>query len=369
MPKRIGNLFERVCSFENLLVAFHKVERSRRYKPEILLFKENLEENIFRIQSQLRSGTWHPHPYHNFRIFEPKMRLISAPCVEDRMVQHAICNLIEPIIDSKFIYSSFACRKGKGMLGACQRIQRYLRQQPPGKTVYWLKLDFKKFFHSIPHETMKRRYRRYIKDKSVLYYLDTIIDSFPTGLPLGALTSQLGANLVNDALDHFLCDRCGVRYYARYMDDIAILSQDRDYLVGVFELVSAFAESELGTHLNMDKSMIRLAEFYRDRSSPPVEYGIDFAGYRVYRYYMKPRKKNVLAACRRFKKIKEQVEEGVIPKEKLDASVSSFMGYMKHCRWCGYADRALAYAGKVRVFIGKDPFAIDMEKEYFAFKN
>lgn len=361
MPKRIGNIADEVCSFDNLLLAFHDVERSRRYKPQILRFKDNFEENLFKLQDQLRNKTWRPHPYHNFIIFEPKMRLISAPCIEDRIVQHAICNLIEPIIDSRFIYSSFACRKGKGMLGACQRVQHYLRQQTPGKTVYWLKIDFKKFFHSIPHDTIKKRYRRYIKDEFILFYLDLLIDSFPTGLPLGALTSQLGANLVNDALDHFICDKCSVRFYARYMDDIVILSQDRDHLVQIFDLISVFAETELGTHLNMDKSMIKVAEYYRNEFASPVECGINFAGYVVYRYYMKPRKKNVLAACRRFKKMKKQVEEGKLPKEKLDASVNSFMGYMKHCRWCGYADRALDYAGKRRIFIGTDPFAIDLE--------
>lgn len=343
MPRTFSQLAEKVYSFDNLDQAFNEVRQGKRFNREILLFRENYEENLINLQNHLIWESWRPHGYRSFTIYEPKMRQISAPCVEDRIVHHALCRVVEPLFDSKMIYSSYACRKGKGMLAAAQRIKHYLRQQPE-ETVWYLKIDIHKFFHSIDHKVIKGQIRRVIQDQWVLRLMDRIIDSYYPGIPIGALTSQMLANVVLNSLDHYMTDHCAVRYYARYMDDICIISTDPEYLDKVFWVMETYIKNVLHLELNWSKSMIKVAEYRYTDSRPVLDAGIDFCGYRVHRWYMEPRRRNVRAAKHRFSKLAKEVDSGRIPEEKLAASVMSFTGYMKHCRWNKYARQAIKSA-------------------------
>jgi retron-type reverse transcriptase len=341
MPKTYNNLAHRVYDFENLDQSFNEVRRNgKRYKPEILRFRENYEENLINLQNKLIWGMWEPHEYREFTIYEPKMRKISAPLVEDRVVHHALCRVIEPLFDSKMIYGSYACRKGKGMLSAAKRVQHYIRQHPAGEDLYYLKIDFHKYFHSIPHPVLKQVFRKVIRDPWIIALMDKIIDSYPRGLPIGALTSQLMANVVLDQLDHHITDMCGVRFYARYMDDICIVSGNRRYLEMVFDEIEDFSTNELHLVLNDRKSLIKVAEYYYDDERKVFDSGIDFCGYGVHRSHLTPRKRNVRAAKKRHKKLARLVKEGSIPADKLQKSLDSFTGYMTHCRWDAAARRA-----------------------------
>ena len=344
MPKTHNNLASQIYSFENLDAAFHEMSKGMRSKHSVLEYRMNYEERIINLQNLLIWRMYQPKPYHEFIIHEPKMRKISAPDIEDRLVHHALCRVVEPLFDRRFIYSNFACRKEKGMLAAAKRVQHYIRQQPIGQDVYYLRMDFHKYFHSISHDVLKRLVRRVISDEFALWLFDTIIDSYPTGIPIGSLTSQLLANIVGDALDHHIYDQCGCRFYARYMDDIIIVSTDYDHLQCMFAEARQFSEEVLQLTLNENKSHIAVAEYRYDDGRKVFDPGIDFSGYIVHRYHLDPRKRNVIAAKRRFRKLSRLVSEGSIPEEKLHASVNSFTGYMRHCQWTPEAGKALNMA-------------------------
>lgn len=341
MPKTHNNLASMIYSFDNLDAAFHEMSKGMRSKHSVLEYRMNYEERIINLQNLLIWRMYEPKPYREFIIYEPKMRKISAPNIEDRLVHHALCRVVEPLFDRRFIYSNFACRQGKGMLAAAKRVQHYIRQQPDDRHVYYLRMDFHKYFHSIRHDVIKRLVRRVISDEFALWLFDSIIDSYQNGLPIGSLTSQLLANVVGDALDHHLCDQCGCKFYARYMDDVIIVSTDYDHLQCIFAEARRFSEEVLQLTLNEDKSHIAVAEYRYDDGRKVFDPGIDFSGYGVHRHRLDPRKRNVQAAKRRFRKLSRMVAEGMIPEDKLLASINSFTGYMKHCHWTAEAYRAL----------------------------
>ncbi len=98
MPKTHGNLAEKIYSFENLDAAFNEMSRGMRYTNAVLRYKENYEENIINLQNHLIWQSYQVRPYREFTIYEPKMRKISAPDIEDRLVQHALCRVMEPFL-------------------------------------------------------------------------------------------------------------------------------------------------------------------------------------------------------------------------------------------------------------------------------
>lgn len=344
MPNTHKHLAEKIYDFENLDLAFNEVRRNgKRYKGEMLRYRDNYEENLINLQNKLIWNMWKPHPYREFTIYEPKMRQISAPIVEDRIVHHALCRHIEPLFDQKFIYSSYACRRGKGMLAAAKRVQKYIRQHQAGETLYYLKIDFHKYFHSIDHAVLKAAIRRTIRDPWVLRLIYTIIDSYQNGIPIGALTSQLFANVLLDQLDHFITDTCGVKNYARYMDDICIVSKDEDYLQGIYESIEIYSTGKLNLVLNEEKSLVKVAEYYYSDRRKLFDSGIDFCGYGVHRNHLEPRRRNVKAAKKRLRKMLRMIREGKLEPGKLEASAASFRGYIKHCRWDLQTRRALGY--------------------------
>jgi len=167
-------------------------------KKYILNFSTNLEQELFLIQEQLIAGIFNFSPYRNFKVYEPKERIISAPCFRDVVVQHAIINIIEPIFDKTFINNSFACRKGKGTHKGLLEIKKIIQSKKPPK--YYLKQDVRKYFPSIDQIVLKQIISKRITDKKLLNLIFKIIDSYSfdlgnKGIPIGNLTSQLFANI------------------------------------------------------------------------------------------------------------------------------------------------------------------------------
>ena len=347
MPITYNNLAHLIYSYENLEAAFKEVSRSKNYQQAILEYKYNLEENLINLQNHLIWKTYRPRPYHCFIVYEPKERPISAPHIEDRIVHHALCRVVGPLFEKKMIYSSYASRVGKGSLAACKRVQRYIRQQPYGSNVYYAHLDFRKYFPSMPHATLRERVRRTIRDKWVLWLFDVIIDSFEPGMPIGSLTSQMLANVVADRLDHYICDELGVKYYARYMDDIIIVSTDAARLQSIIDAAQYFVTNILRHALNQRKTHVAVAEFYYDNGKV-FDAGIDFAGYRIHRHYLELRKRNVKQAKKRHRKIASRIAEGTATIKNFEESFNSFIGYAKHAQWDRFTYSAITDAVSVR---------------------
>ena len=240
--KRRGNLWPELISFANLHRAAMKARRGKRQRPDVLRFHFNLEQELWRLHDELSRRDYRPGPYRTFTIHEPKVRLISAASYRDRVVHHALCNVLEPVFERSLSFDSYSCRAGKGTHAAVDRCQEFARRYR-----YVLKADIRKFFPSIDHEILKAALRK-IKDHDVLWLAGLIIDHanpqervlqwFPgddlftplerqRGLPIGNQTSQFFANVYLDALDHFVKDRLRVPGYVRYCDDFLAFSDDK----------------------------------------------------------------------------------------------------------------------------------------------
>ena len=170
--KTYNHLFEQICSFENLLSAAKKAQKGKRSKQDVAMFNFRLEHELLKLQEELLNGTYQPGEYYEFYIFEPKKRMISAAPYRDRVVHHALCNVIEPIFDKSFIYDTYACRKGKGTHRAVERFTQFCR-----KNKYVLKCDIKKYFPSIDHEILYELICHKIRDRRTLWLIKLIIDS------------------------------------------------------------------------------------------------------------------------------------------------------------------------------------------------
>lgn len=318
--KRYKNLEEQILSYDNIVGAFHDTMRKMRYRIPMLWLYNNMEWVLIDTMDRLRDRTWRPRGFREFMIREPKLRMISAPAVTDRLVHHILCRVIEPLLDRRFVYDSYACRRGKGSLAACKRVQYHLRALGEDAETYVYRIDIRKYFHSIDHGVLKKIIRRHFADDFVLWLLDIIIDSYPRGIPIGSLTSQLLANVVLDQLDHHL--ECSS--YVRYMDDVVIVGTDPDKLREIQRKAEAYIHDVLKLEVNRNKTHISRYQHH-----------IDFAGYLITPWSLYPRKRNVKAAGRRLGKL------AWANPAKYEASLQSFFGYMKHCTWTRDASRAI----------------------------
>ena len=229
MVRRCGNLWEELTSFENLYRAARKARRGKRSKQAVEAFEFDLEKNLVALRRDLLERTYQAGPFRTFTITDPKPRLISAAPYLDRVVHHALCNVLEPIFERSFVFDSYACRRGKGTHAAVDRYTAFAR-----KNRYVLKCDVRKFFPSVDHAMLLGRLARKIKDPEVMWLAGMIVmhsnpqedvpgffpgdDLFTTlerrrGIPIGNQTSQFFANVYLDSLDHFVKERLGCHYY------------------------------------------------------------------------------------------------------------------------------------------------------------
>jgi RNA-directed DNA polymerase len=253
------NLFSQIVSFRNLLDAPHKAARGKRERPNVILFFSRLEDNLWDLHRELSDRTYRPGGYATFSIYRPKPRMISAAPFRDRVVHHALINVIGPLLERSFIHDSYANRTGKGTHRAIRRFQWFLRRQR-----YVLQCDIRKYFPSVDHEILKRMLHQRIADAGTRWLIDGIIDGSNDqefvcdyfsgdnlltpvvrrrGLPIGNLTSQFFANFYLSPLDHFVKENLGCRGYVRYVDDFALFSDSKPQLQEWRKDLSSFLES------------------------------------------------------------------------------------------------------------------------------
>ena len=315
------HILGRIYTIKNVLKAYQKARKCKRYRHEVLKFEANREMNCARAILDIKNGTYKAGRYFVFKVFEPKERLIMALPFYDRVIQHAIVNIIEPIFEKRFVFHSYACRKDKGAHAASDTLSRWLYnlQIKQGKKIYAIKADIHHYFQSIDHEVLKQEVRRYISDKAVLKLLDHIIDHngiYPdgVGIPVGNLTSQLFANVYLNILDHYIKHNLHVHYYIRYMDDFIILGEDPAELKELLQQINAFIEERLHLHLNPKTTIIA------------AKNGVDFVGYRHFPAFRILRK----GATRRIKKLLHAFATGEVDEELFDRSIESRIGHAKH---------------------------------------
>ncbi|MBE3575692.1 MAG: group II intron reverse transcriptase domain-containing protein [Firmicutes bacterium] len=338
MGKGFDHLYPAVYELENLYHAYVRARRNKRYYHEILTFSAALEENLIQIQNELIYRTYRSGRHRQFYIYEPKKRLIMAPPFRDRIVHHALCNVIEPILDQRFIFDSYACRAGKGMHRGVDRLTHFLRSaRERWGEVYCLKADIAQYFPSIDHEILLKILWDRIKCEGTRWLIAEIVRSTEdpreyrhVGLPIGNLTSQLFANVYMDQLDQFVKHHLRAHFYIRYMDDFIILEGDKQALWHYLMEIKGFLEDRLCLHLNRKTSIF------------PVWQGIDFLGYRIWDDHRLLRKANVKRAKRMFKRLSKDYSEGRVSVERVRASVMSWIGHCKHADTYHVRRRVLA---------------------------
>ncbi|WP_373220870.1 reverse transcriptase/maturase family protein [Mediterraneibacter gnavus] len=339
--KKIKGLFPKIYDFENLFYSYKAAIKCKRYRQDVMEYTDRLEDNLIILQNELIWGLYEVGRYNIFYVYEPKKRLIMSLLFKDRVAQHAIYRQLNPLIEKRFIYDSYACRVGKGTHKAIDRLQYWLCQtERKPERYYYLKLDVSKYFYRIDHQKLKEILAKMIDDPPLLELLAKIIDCEDTkfglplgadigdvafdemlgdvGLPIGNLTSQMFANLYLNELDQFCKHKLKLHYYIRYMDDIIILHHDKKYLEKVKQEIAAFLGSELHLQLNK-KTCIR-----------PASMGIEFVGFRVWSTHRKLRKKTAKKLKRRLQYMFHAYTIGEIDKETLDRSVASYRGILKH---------------------------------------
>lgn len=239
-----------------------------------MVWERRLEDNVFQLHKELRTGSYQHSSYTPFKIRDPKEREIHKATVKDRIVHQAVVSAIEPIFEPRFIFDSYSCRIGRGTHAASKRLQRFCRKASRNntRTIYVLKLDIKKFFDSVEQQILYKLLCRHISDTRILHLLKKIIGSFSTtrgkGLPLGNLTSQLFANIYLHELDYFVKHKLHERWYLRYCDDFVIVHPSRTHVLGLVSTINNFLHKHLALSIHPEKMMIRT-----------WSQGLDFVGY------------------------------------------------------------------------------------------
>lgn len=309
--KRIGNLFDDFCRYENLYAAWRKARSGSRSNLERQRFFHQLETELLHLSEDLLSGTWTPSPYRYFEIYDPKQRTISVATFRDRVVHHAVVNILEPIYERRYIYDSYATRPLKGSHKAVERAQAFLRSNQ-----WFLKSDITKYFESIDHARLTSILSRTLKDRRFLTVLEKIIGNGGVkgrGLPIGNLTSQFLANVYLHPFDLFLKQEMGCRFYIRYMDDFVVFDQDKAHLKELKKAAVHFLNHELGLSLNAS------ATFFNQRNN-----GLSFLGKRIFPSAVRLHAHNGRRITRRLQNKEKRWEDGTLTEEAFIHSVNSY---------------------------------------------
>lgn len=324
MTRTVNGLWPQVIDFENIHAAYLQARKGKRFRAEVLRYSLNAEEHLANLQNHLIWKSWQPGRQREFVVLEPKLRAIQAPPFQDRVLHHALVRVIEPIFEQKFIADSFACRTGKGTQAAVARVQHFLRlaRRRWGDGAYAIKADISRYFASIRHDVLMTEIERAITDTDVLWLLRRIYSAYGhddgLGVPVGALTSQLGANILLNRLDHFAKDDLGLPYYVRYMDDFIVIVQGREEAMRMLQLLGG-AVNALGLTLNPKTAY------------HPWQRGVDFAGYRIWPTHILPRKRNIKRATADFRKLAKAYAAGRVDAARVRQRVDAFRAYTKHC--------------------------------------
>jgi retron-type reverse transcriptase len=330
-------LFPRVVAWENLLLAYRKASRGKRGRSPAASFEFQVADRLLELQDELVTDTYRPGPYRHFIIHEPKRRRISAAPFRDRVVHHALCNVIEPLFEARFYPHSYANRVGKGTHRAIDQLQAYARRYR-----YVLRLDVVQHFPSLDHAVLKRELFRVIDDERVRRLIDVILaggegvlaDEYdmvyfdgddllaidrPRGLPIGNLTSQFWANVYLHELDMFVKHELRSPAYLRYMDDFVLFADDKDTLHGWKEAIHAFLASRLRLELHPKKGLLF-----------PVQVGLEFCGFRIYPTHRRLRRAAVRRFVGRFRQQRAAYRRGELPLDKMTESVRCWIAHAAH---------------------------------------
>jgi RNA-directed DNA polymerase len=328
-------MYAQLCSWDNLLLAYRRASRGKRGHPSVAAFEYRLEECLLQLQRELGDRTYLPGRYVSFHVHDPKRRLISAAPFRDRVVHHALCNLIEPVFERSFIADSYANRVGKGTHRALDRCQAFARRYR-----YVLQCDVRRFFPSIDHAILRGILTRKLTDPDVVWLVDRILESGvgvlseeyemvwfpgddllaafrPRGLPIGNLTSQFWANCYLNPFDHFVKRELRCRGYLRYVDDLLLFADDKPTLGAWREAV-------------VERLVCLRLTIHPSAQPRPVTEGIPFLGFTIFPTHRRLKRRRGIAYRRRLKRLLVACIAGESAPERVTASVRGWVNHLRY---------------------------------------
>ncbi|MCL4869005.1 MAG: RNA-dependent DNA polymerase [Anaerolineae bacterium] len=340
-------MFDTLTSWDNLLLAYSKASRRKRGRGNVAAFEYRLEENLCQMQQELQSQSYRPGKYTSFFIHEPKKRLISAAAFENRVVHHALCNLIEPLFERTFIEDSYANRIGKGTHKARDRCQAFARRYR-----YVLACDIRQFFPSLDHAILRGQLAQKISDDRVLWLIDQILASGervlseqydlvyfpgdnlltvmrPRGLPIGNLTSQFWANVYLNRFDHLVKRQLRCRGYVRYVDDFLLFADDKETLWGWKKVIEA------------EMAALRLT-IHPGAQPHPVTEGVPFLGFHIFPDKRRLKRRKGIYFQRKFHRLIKQYAAKEITLDQLNRSVKGWVNHVRFGNTIGLRKKLLS---------------------------
>ncbi len=354
MKEKIDIPYSHMCDFDALYRAHKKARSCKRGKKPVVKFEFDLCFHLQELAHELSSKKYKISGYHRFTVFEPKRRQIQSLLYRDRVVQHVICDdYIADYFSKRAIYDNAACRVGKGQVFALNRVKKFLRSHfnQYGADGYFLKCDILKYFPSLSHEVIKKRFSPCFSDPDMRELFNYIIDSHQTstdfldkygiprthmadngygkikefpiirGVPIGNQTSQIIGMYYLDPIDRLIKEKLHIKYYSRYMDDFLLIHPDKEYLKHCLVEIKKMLENELHLKLN-DKTQIA-----------PLKNGIPYLGWHLYllhdgKILMKVRKSTLKRFKSRVKFINKYHNTPVIDKYRISCILNSYRGYL-----------------------------------------
>ena len=325
-----------LCTWDNLWHAYRKAAKGKRGLLPAATYDYRVADSLVRLQNALLDKTYRPGAYHHFFIHEPKRRKISAAPFRDRVVHHALCNLIEPVFDARFIADSYANRLGRGTHAAVDRLQSFAQIYP-----YVLRMDIVRHFPSLDHEVLRHEINRVVQDDGLMWLIDAILasgqhvlaneyemvyfpgdDLFaanrPRGLPIGNLTSQFWSNVYMNPFDWFVKRDLHCPAFLRYVDDFALFGHDKAQLYDWKQaIIERLARMRLTIHANEAQVI-------------PTKDGIPWLGFVVYPTHRRLKRRNAVAFTRRLAHNIDLYETDQISFAELDASIKGWVNYVRY---------------------------------------
>jgi len=332
--KTYRHLYPQVWDFENLYLAYRKARKGKRGRPGAADFERIQDDELLALQTELRHFTYRPGRYHSFYIHDPKKRLISAAPFRDRVVHHALCRVIEPVWERRFIHDTYANRIGKGTHRALDRATQFARRY-----THFLQCDIRQFFPSIDHAILRAEFARLIHDDGLLWLCDQILASGvgvlaeeyemawfpgddllainrPRGLPIGNLTSQFWANVYLNGLDHFIKRDLKCAAFVRYVDDFLLFSNDPGQLSG------------WRTSIIEKLASLRLTSHEESARIFPTASGIPFLSFRLYPDYRRVKRRKVVNYRRKLRRLLDDYSTGGAAFSQVDASLKGWVNHV-----------------------------------------
>ncbi|MDR0905747.1 MAG: reverse transcriptase/maturase family protein [Oscillospiraceae bacterium] len=346
--------YDSICDYKTLKYSYDKaLTGDRKYRKEAIIFDMARERNLVALWRELKNETYCPGSYYIFEVTEPKRRRVSAPHIRDKIVQYAAHLTLWKVYEPVFIADSFACMEFRGAHRAVDKVQHYMRLCQWQHGDCWiLKMDARKFFYSIDREVLKTLYRKKIKDEKFLRLLDMIIDSSPegdTGIPLGNVTSQDMANIYLNEVDQFAKRYLGAKYYVRYMDDIIVMTPDRETAERYLAEIEKVVVERLHMELNSKTRIF------------PVAQGVNAYGFKIHTTHRQVRTSSKQAMKRRIKEMDKKYKNGEISLNRVMLGVNSWLGHARHSNSYNLAKKLFAKYDYIQVDNPKYKFGVRLD--------